>query len=145
MLLINGVEVSSDIINAINELNNANGTQVDSQMTFTFANSAPANNQQTDSITRETNVFKTHEALIHNPSTVSDITVKFYDTFGGNDYLIWTEEIPASGSFTGTTIDRRKVPMSNLMTTGDLTIIVSNDTILGGGDTFIATIDIVKV
>lgn len=118
-------------------------TQLSTDQTAVYANSDPANTQKTINFTAPTSPSQEYELIVYNPSTVTDLTIKVFNTelvlgAGSRDALITTVSIPKSQTFTGTTINTYARFIHGMFNGGDLKLVVSNDTVLGAADAFTA-------
>lgn len=87
---------------------------------------------------------------MYNPSTVTDITVKVFNSeltlkAGTRDAYITSFSIPKAQSITGTAINTYANFIHGMFNGGDCKLVVSNDTVLGAGDGFTTTIRLREV
>jgi len=121
------------------------GSAVGSEISFAYPTSSVVSTLVSASIEQPTgNIFKTHVAYIDNPSTVTDLTMTFFDAFStaATPYELWSEVIPAKAS-TEAGAGKVIVLLSDLFVGGALTVVASNDTVLGAG--FTATLSLKSV
>ena len=139
------INATKDAFNVQLSGSNVAETQVETDQDLTWANSASANTQKTYTFTKPTNPLSKYELIVYNPSTVSDLTVKIFakelalkeDIRNG---YITMFTVPKAQAFTGTTINTYVKTLEGIFNGTDCIVVVSNDTILGGSDGFIATI-----
>jgi len=132
-------------IDAMESQNYVDGSTVGSEISFAYPTSSVVSTLVSASIAQPTgNIFKTHVAYIDNPSTVTDLTMTFYDAFStaATPYELWSEVIPAKAS-TEAGAGKVIVLLSDLFVGGALTVVASNDTVLGAG--FTATLNLKSV
>jgi hypothetical protein len=125
-------------------------TQLGSDESIVFANSAAVDTQNTITIAAPEAPQEEHEIIVHNPSTVTDLTVKVFNVelaLGGatRDALVTTLNIPKSQAVTGTTINTHARFINSGFNGGDLKLVISNDTVLGLSDGFAASVRIREV
>lgn len=126
------------------------GKQLGADLQFVFANEASANTQKTKTIDKPSKPIRNHKFIIYNPSTVTDLTVKFFNvesSLGGVDREAYVSSVvvPKSQSTTGTTINTYEVIVEGLFTGGDVKLVLSNNTALGVTDGFTATVRVREV
>lgn len=129
---------------------NLRQTQIGTDQTATWANSAAANTQVSVTITKPTVPVGEYELIIYNPSTVTDLTVKVFaveTALGGGtrDALVTTVSIPKSQSVTGTTINTQAKFLHGIFNASDCKLVLSNDLILGASDGFSAYVRLREV
>lgn len=118
------------------------GVQVSTDRDITFSNSAPANTQVNVDFTKPDQVRKKYELQVYNPSTVTDLTVKVFHVEANVDgantrySLITSISVPKSQSVTGTTVNMYSTLLQNIFNGVNVRFVISNDTVLGGGDGF---------
>ena len=125
------------------------GEQIGNDLNFVFANSAAANTQLVATVQAPAEGMTTNDPLqaykiaVHNPSTVTDLTVKLLTVEADlADCLLDTLIVPKAQVITGTTINAHEFLTGGMFCGGNLKIVVSNDTVLGGADGFTAKIRI---
>lgn len=128
------------------------GEQIGEDLSFVFANSSAANTQSVTTVQAPSEGMTTNDPLqaykiaVHNPSTVTDLTVKLLTAEADfADCLLDTLTVPKAQAVTGTTINAHEFLVGGIFCGGNLKIIVSNDTVLGGADGFTAEIRIREV
>jgi hypothetical protein len=124
---------------------NRTGTQVGTDQTATYANSALINTQVTIDIAAPTYAKQRYKIVVYNPSTVTDLTIKIMSTEtslgAGTRYaFLDSMTVPKSAAYTGTTINAYEKEVEGIFTGAALRLVVSNDTALGGSDGFSAYI-----
>jgi len=87
---------------------------------------------------------------VYNPSSVTDITVKVFETATSlaenTRYVLITQfTIPKSQTITGTTIDTTSKLVHGIFNGTDVRFVLSNDTVLGASDGFSATLRLREV
>ncbi len=127
------------------------GRQIGSDTDVVWAAESAANTQKTVDIAAPTEYAKlTYKLIVLNPSTVSDVTLKVMSTeldlkgdtrYAHEDTVV----IPKSQSVTGTTINTHTVFIEGIFTGADLRLVLSNDTALGVGESFTATLRLREV
>ncbi|MHC1760515.1 MAG: hypothetical protein AB9917_13605 [Negativicutes bacterium] len=128
------------------------GEQIGEDLPLVFANSAVANTQSVATVQSPSEGMTTNDPLqaykiaVHNPSTVTDLTVKLLTVEADlADCLLDTLAIPKAQAVTGTTISAHEFLTGGIFCGGNLKLVVSNDTVLGGADGFTAKIRIREV
>lgn len=128
------------------------GEQIGEDLSFVFANSAAANTQSVATVQVPAEGMTTNDPLqaykiaVHNPSTVTDLTVKLLTVEADfADCLLDTLTVPKAQAVTGTTISAHEFLVGGIFCGGNLKIVISNDTVLGGADGFTAKIRIREV
>ena len=129
---------------------NLRQTQIGTDQTATWANSAAANTQVSVTITKPTVPLSEYELVVYNPSTVTDITVKIFSvetSLGGGtrDAQITSVSIPKSQAVTGTTINTQAKFLHGIFNGADVKLAMSNDTVLGVADGFSAYVRLREV
>ena len=133
-----------DAFEPLVNLNNSSGANI-SNVAFSAANT-----QSTLTIEAPINVRFEYEISVYNPSTITDLTVKIFNTRVINgtsrDVLVYSFVVPKSQSVTGTTVSAYSIPVRLMFNGGvPVKIIASNNTVLGGTDGFTPTISIEEV
>ena len=139
-----------DAFEPLVNLNNSSGANISNVAFTAFANSSAANTQSTLTIEAPINVRFEYEISVYNPSTITDLTVKIFNTRVINgtsrDVLVYSFVVPKSQSVTGTTVSAYSIPVRLMFNGGvPVKIIASNNTVLGGTDGFTPTISIEEV
>lgn len=108
---------------------------------FTWASSAGANTEAIVDIPKPLVGYKMYQITVYNPSTVTALTVKLEPV---KTQLASATRYPVLRTFT---VAANSLYCENFygIFTGDLRIVASNDTILGGSDGFSATIRVEEV
>jgi hypothetical protein len=125
-------------------------TQISTDQTIIWANSAAINTQQTVTFTKPASPVSEYELIVYNPSTITDITVKIFNVetslgAGTRDALVTTVSIPKSQAVTGTTINTQAKYLHGVFNGTDCKLVLSNDTVLGVADGFSAYLRIREV
>ena len=119
------------------------GTAIGNDTAIMFANSAPVNSQVIVDIAKPTNTKGRYVLAVHNPSTVTDLTVKVFSAEptlnGATRYaLITIISVPKLSNITGTAIDTHLNIIEGLFVGTGIRMVVSNDTVLGSAEGFSA-------
>ena len=125
-------------------------TQVGDDQTLTWANSAVANTQVVVNVARPSVPVSEYKVKVYNPSTVTDLTCKVFAVAAGlggsgRDCLVTTFSIPKSQTMTGTAVNAHARLIHGIFDGSALKLVFSNDTVLGGGDGFSATMRLREV
>ena len=127
--------------------NFVSGRKIGADNAIVFANNALVNTQVNVDIAIDKTTMsgpKQRCALeVYNPSTVTDLTIKLMskaESLGsGTRYaLIETLTIPKAQTITGTAVNAYLNLIEGFFVGGDLRLVVSNDTALGGAEGFTA-------
>lgn len=115
-----------------------------------YANLAVANTQETIQIDAPVNPIQAYKLAVHNPSAITGLTLKLFTvekSLGGadRDCLLETLDVPKAQTIKGTVIDAYEFLVGGIFCGGDLKIVASNDTALGAGDAFAASIRLREV
>ena len=129
---------------------NLRQTQIGTDQTATWANSAAANTQVSVTITKPTVPVGEYELIIYNPSTVTDLTIKVFAVEaalggGARDALITTIPVLKSQAITGTIISAYVRIIHGIFNGADCKLVISNDTALGAAEGFTAYIRLREV
>lgn len=121
------------------------GVQIGANEDLVFENSDSVNTQITVNFTKPTKPLRAHLIEVNNPSTVTDLTVKVFTMNGVTPVFSFSVIVPASATITGTSISAYSFIVSSLFVFGNTRMVISNDTVLGGGDAFTGTIALYEV
>jgi hypothetical protein len=127
------------------------GKQLGADLQFVFTNEASANTQKTKTIDKPIGAGKNYKFLVHNPSTVTDLTLKFFDVEASlgagetTDCYITSVIIPKAQTITGTEISAYSVIIEGCFTSDTIKIAASNNTVLGATEGFTATVRVREV
>lgn len=121
------------------------GEQIGVDEAAIFAHLAGANTQKSFTYERPEEQPAKISVIVHNPSTVTDITVKVFaieaDIGGGvQDGLIASFTVPKTATVTGTEIECHVKQVYGAFNGTDMKLILSNDTVLGADEGFTATV-----
>ena len=111
-----------------------------------FANDALGNTQNVYVVPKPDQVKGSYMVHIENPSTVTDLSVKFFISRTGKaDGLLVSVQAGKATTDTGTNIGAYDVIMLGAFAGGDLKIVASNDTQLGAAEGFEAKIELYEM
>lgn len=133
---------AADKVNVLGPL-----VQVSTDQTVTYAHSAFVNTQVNVDIAKPTMVKSRYKIIVYNPSTISDLTVKIFNTTlslgGATRYgFLDSYTVPKSQTITGTTVSTYTKLVEGAFLATDLRLVVSNNTVLGAADGFSAYVRI---
>ncbi|KJS81648.1 MAG: hypothetical protein JM58_16365 [Peptococcaceae bacterium BICA1-8] len=111
-----------------------------------FANSALVNTQKVVEITKpDTQTSNMHEIIIHNPSEVTDLTLKCFNVETEGDAYITSVIVPKKATTTGTVMDTYSIFIEGLFRGTDVKLVISNNTALGAAEGFTAKVKVREV
>lgn len=120
-------------------LQKISGEQLETDKSISFANSAPANTENIIVFFKPSILLSEYEIIVHNPSTITDLTIKIYNiqqNLGGTDRDSYINAIAIPKART------TSVFVKGMFNGTDSKLIIMNDTLLGVGDGFTSTIRI---
>jgi len=124
------------------------GTQIGSESSVTFANSATANTQSTITFSLPTNVRKRYLLVCYNPSTATALTAKVMAARTINsttvNSLLTTLTVAASSTISGTTVSAYSYLIEGVFVGVGLSLIVSNNTAIGSSGGYSAYFDLLE-
>lgn len=138
-----GLQLDSDNNLLVNP--GRSGTQIstDQDLAFTAAGAGvAANTQKTITFTAPEVPAQEYAISVYNPSTITDLSVKAFavevDMDGTNDRdaLISTFVVAKAQTVTGTALNAHLKLLHGAFMGADLKLVVSNDTVLTGGQEF---------
>jgi hypothetical protein len=118
------------------------GRQICDDIPLTWANSSAANTQKTATVASLVDPMSEYAVTVHNPSAVSDLTCVVYNvipSLGGADR---DAELTTLTFSKGKTVTKL---VHGMFMGGNVKLVLSNDTVLGAADGFIATIRLIEV
>lgn len=107
-----------------------------------FLDSAAKDTQVSVTVPEVSDPVQAYKVVVHNPSAISEITLKLYtveEAFGGADRDSYIDEVVIPVSST------EEVIVGGLFCGGALKLVASNNTVLGAGDAFTASVRIREV
>jgi hypothetical protein len=136
---VSQVEAANIAINSFNVIGDQEGVD----QSIVWANSALVNTEKTVTYFKPSRRNQYYVLTVYNPSTVTDITARVYQKkrgLGGAERMAYltsytfTKTTGGDTTDTGTTAKILEFPYVN----DDMSIVFSNDTVLGGSDGFTA-------
>ena len=132
------------------------GEQVGADVAFAFPASAAANLQVVAVIdmpaeaTGHNDPLQAYKIVVANPSAVTDLTLKLFTVeknLGGSDRDCFLDsfDVPKAQTVSGTAIAAHEFLTGGVFCGGDLKLVLSNNSALGAGDGFAATLRIREV